>query len=77
MAMAAEKTITAKTQQLKHKYQINFAQALSKMKHRIVRLVLHAGNDIQLFIERTIAYVSKTIEAVREGRSTPTGCQAV
>ena len=71
MAMAAEKTITAKTKHLKHQYQINFAQALSKMKHRIVRLILHAGDDIQLFIERTIDYVSKTIEAVREGRSTP------
>jgi len=71
MAMAAQKTITAKTKHLKLKYQINFARALSKMKHRIVRLVLHAHDDIQLLIERTIHYVIKTIEAVREGRSTP------
>jgi len=70
MAMAAQKTITAKTKHLKLQYQINFAQALSKMKHRIVRLVLHAHDDI-LLLERTIHYVSKTIEAVREGRSTP------
>ncbi|MBT8438237.1 MAG: hypothetical protein KJO91_00815 [Gammaproteobacteria bacterium] len=69
--MAAQKTITTNTKHHKLKYQINFAQALSKMKHRIVRLVLHAHDDIKLFIERTIHYISKTIEAVREGRSTP------
>lgn len=71
MAMAAQKTITTNTKHHKLKYQINFAQALSKMKHRIVHLVLNAHDDIKLFIERTIRYVSKTIEAVREGRSTP------
>jgi hypothetical protein len=71
MAMAAQKITARETRQLKLKYQINFAQALSKMKHRIVRLVLNAHDDIKLLIERTIRYVSKTIEAVREGRSTP------
>ena len=72
MAMAAQKTITTKTKHLKLKYQINFAQAISKMKHRIVCLILHAHSDIKLLlIERTIRYVSKTIEAVREGRSVP------
>jgi len=71
MAMAAQKTITTNTKHLKLKYQINFAQALSKMKHKIVRLVLHAHDDIKLFIQQTVHYVSKTIEAVREGRSTP------
>ena len=69
--MAAQKITARETRQLKLKYQINFAQALSKMKHRIVRLVLNAHDDIKLLIERTIRYVSKTIEAVREGRSTP------
>jgi len=71
MALAAQKIITTKTKHLKLKYQINFAQALSKMKHRIVCLILHAHSDIKLLIERTIHYVSKTSEAVREGRSTP------
>ena len=71
ITMAAQKTITTKTKHLKLKYQTNFAQALSKMKHRIVRLVLHTNSDIDQFIERTIHYVSTTIEAVREQRSTP------
>jgi len=71
MAMAAQKITVRETQHLKLNYQINFAQALSKMKHTIVHLVLHAHSDIKLLIERTIRYISKTIEAVREGRSTP------
>ena len=32
---------------------------------------MHAHSDIKLLIERTIRYVSKTIESVRDGRSTP------
>jgi len=71
MAMEAQKITVRETQHLKLNYQINFAQALSKMKHTIVHLVLHAHSGIKLLIERTIRYISKTIEAVREGRSTP------
>jgi len=41
------------------------------MKHRIVCLILHAQSNITLLIEHTIRYVSKTIEAIREGRSAP------
>ena len=71
LAMAAKKTITEKTKHRKLHYQINFAQAISKMKHRIVYLVLHAHSDLLLLIERTISYISKTIESVRQGRSAP------
>lgn len=71
MAMAAQKIITTKTKVLKLKYQINFAQAISKMKHKMVYLIVHAHSDIKLLIERTIRYISKTIEAVRDGRSAP------
>lgn len=71
IVMAADKTIIRKTKHRKLKYQINFAQALSKMKHRIVSLLLQAASDIKQRIERTIHYLSQTIEAVREGRSAP------
>ncbi len=71
MAMAAQKTITEKTKHLKLKYQVNFAQALSKMKHKMVYLILHAHNDIKQLIQQTIRYVCHTVEAVRKGRSTP------
>ena len=71
MVMAAQKTITKKTKHLKLKYQVNFAQALSKMKHKMVYLIRHAHNGIKWLIEQTIYYVSHTIEAVRGGRSAP------
>ncbi len=71
MAMEARKTIAKTTKKLKLKYQINFAQALSKMKHVIVRLILHARSNIELLIKQTISYLSKTFEAVRAGRSAP------
>jgi hypothetical protein len=71
MAMAAQKTATNETKHLKFEYQINFSQALSKMKHRMVTLILQANSDISLFIYRTINYISKTIEVIRNGRSVP------
>ncbi len=71
MAMAAQKSINSKTNQLKGLYQINFAQALSKMKHRIIYLIIHAHDNIKAFIERTQNYLSLTCESVRPGRATP------
>ena len=71
MAMAAQKRIEKKIQHQQLNYQINFAQAVSKMKHRIVYLIRQAHSDITLFIKRTILYISQTIEAVRDGRSVP------
>ncbi|MFK5914045.1 MAG: transposase [Woeseiaceae bacterium] len=71
MAIAAQKTADKVTKKLKLKYQINFAQTLSKMKHRIVQLILQANNDIILLVYRMIRYISKTIESVRDGRAAP------
>ncbi|MGB5676920.1 MAG: transposase [Gammaproteobacteria bacterium] len=71
MALGAQQITAKKTKHLKRNYQINFTQALSKMKHRIVHLVLHAHTDISLLIERTLRYISRTVEAVRKGRSAP------
>ena len=66
-----QKTASKRTGHCRRIYQINFSQALSKMKHRIVRLILHSSQGIAPFIRRTVHYISKTIEAVRGGRSTP------
>jgi len=71
MAMAAQKITTKKTKHRTLKYQINFAQALSKMKHRIVCLILQANADCLELIKQTINYISTTIESVRPGRSVP------
>jgi hypothetical protein len=71
MAMATQKVITDNTKHRKLDYQINFAQALSKMKHRIVVMILRAQDDIECLVKRTIDYLSKTHESVRCGRSAP------
>ncbi len=67
--MASEKIIIKNTQHRKLNYQINFAQALSKMKHRIVCLILQTHDDISWLIKQTIRYLSTTTEPVREGRA--------
>ncbi len=68
MAMAAQKIISVQTKKSKLPYKINFAQALSKMKHRIIFLILHTHEKCKVFIERTIHYLSQTCESVRPGR---------
>ncbi len=71
MVMAAQKTVSSKTKHLKYRYQINFSQALSKMKHRMIFLILHSHDNIKILIERTLRYFCKTIESVRTGRIAP------
>jgi hypothetical protein len=71
MAMAAENVVAKKTKHRQLKYQINFAQALSKMKHKIVDLILQSRGNISSMIRQTIDYIGNTIEAVRDGRSNP------
>ena len=71
MTMAAQVIVDTKTEHRKLGYQINFAHAASKMKHKIACLILHAGTGIKQLIKQMIGYISKTVEAVREGRSAP------
>ncbi len=71
MAMAAQKGTSQKTNHCRLEYQINFAQALSKMKHRIVELILQSTNNIEGLVKRTVRYISQTAEAVRAGRCAP------
>jgi hypothetical protein len=71
LSMAAQKEVHSKTKNLKLPYQINFAQALSKMKHRIIYLILHAHLNIKMVIEQTLDYLSQTYESVRAGRAAP------
>ncbi len=71
MARAAQHIVIAKHKNRQRIYQVNFAQAVSKMKHQLVCLILHADQDMRQRIEHIIAYISDTVEAVREGRSAP------
>jgi len=70
-AMAAQKKVRVNTRSLKCHYQLNFAQALSKMKHTVVKLILNVHDYFSLNIKRVVHYLSQTIEAVRPGRSVP------
>ena len=67
----AQEMVDKRTKHLRRSYQINHAQALSKMKHRIIRLLRHNKRERKRLIIETASYISKTVEAVRGGRSYP------
>jgi hypothetical protein len=71
MEIQAQKIVDQRTQYLRQKYQINYAQALSKMKHKIITLITCKSDKIVSLIKQTVGYLSRTIEAVRESRSYP------
>ncbi len=71
MEIQAQEIVDKRTQDLKRSYQINFAQALSKMKHRILTIITAKSSEVSILIKQTAEYLSKTIEAVRDGRSYP------
>jgi hypothetical protein len=71
LEIQAQEVVNKRTQYLRRNYQINFAQALSKMKHRIVTIITAKAREVLTLIKQTVEYLSKTIEAVRSGRSYP------
>jgi len=71
MTIQAQEIVDKRVQNLKRYYQVNYAQALSKMKHRIVMILNAKAIDLSRLIENTVEYISKTVEAVRDGRSYP------
>jgi len=71
MVRASQKCVKKKSKKLILDYKVNFAQALSKMKHRLILLLRNMNNDLIQAIRKTMQYISQTTEAVREGRSFP------
>jgi len=53
----------------RHAYQVNFAQALSKMKNTLTELLLLSARKLQGKLEALIDYIACTIEPIRRGRS--------
>ncbi len=49
-------------------YQINFAQALSKMKNTMLQWINLSPLQLRKKVEQFIAYIASTIEPVRKGR---------
>lgn len=71
MEIQAQEIVDKRVRHLKRNYQINYAQALSKMKHRIVMLINTKAIQLSRLIKETVEYISRTVEAVRGGRSYP------
>jgi len=69
LAVPTAEPIALKTQHRKHRYQVNMANLLSKMKDTVV-LLLVRDNPLSL-LTRIWHLMMKTIEPVRQGRSNP------
>jgi len=65
------KGVMKKTKELKREYQVDFSQALSKMKHHLVYMIRYAHEGITSMIRRTIYYIGLTAETIRYGRTAP------
>jgi len=67
MVYESQKIVDKKATTTHHKYKINFAQALSKMKDSVVLLIQNI--DLSDRITRLLIYLPETVEALRLGRS--------
>ena len=68
VANAAQQQIHKTTAHRQHDYQVNFAQALSKMKNTVIQLLLFSVRKLQAKLEALIDYIACTIEPIRSGR---------
>ena len=68
VANAAQQQVGKATAHRRHDYQVNFAQALSKMKNTLLELLLLSARKLQDNLEALINYMACTIEPIRRGR---------
>lgn len=68
VASTTRKQILKKSETLKFVHQINFAQALSKMKNTIVLLFKRSMEKVSAIVEKMRTLFIQTTEAVRPGR---------
>jgi len=68
LANAAQAQVDKTTAHRKLGYQVNFAQAVSKMKNTIVELLIISSQHLQNRLKALIDYIACTIEPIREGR---------
>jgi hypothetical protein len=71
MVLEAQRKVSKNTAHRQHRYQVNFAYALSTMKHQLVLLIVNARYNINARIDRCIHLISQCYEAVRPGRQYP------
>lgn len=65
----AQQQVDKETHHRKYDYQVNFAQALSKMKDTVIELIWLAAAQLQGRIKTLIEYIACSIEPIRGGRS--------
>ncbi len=70
-ANAAQEQVDQAIQGRKYDYQVNFAQAVSKMKNTLVELLMLSGSFLHMKLKVLIDYIACTIEPIRKGRSNP------
>jgi Transposase DDE domain len=68
VANAAQQLVDKATGHRKHEYQVNFAQALSKMKNTLIELLLFSARKLKRKLEALIDYIALTVEPIRRGR---------
>lgn len=71
IASTTKRAIQLKSAPLKFTHQINFAQALSKMKNTIVLLFKYSAKDVHALAEKIRTIFIQTTEPVRPGRKFP------
>ena len=69
VANSAQKQIDKATAHRKYDYQVNFAQALSKMKNTLMELLRLSTQKLQRRLKALIEHMACTIEPIRKGRS--------
>ena len=71
LGQAAQPLVNEQTHGLKHAYQVNHAQALSRLKAAWVRLFQSSGNTLSQLIDELISIIAACREAIRPDRSYP------
>lgn len=69
LANEAQVQVDKVSENRKYDYQVNFAQAVSKMKNKVVELLMLSALYLQERLEELINYIACTIEPIRKGRS--------
>ena len=68
-ANVAQTQVDKTTAHRKLNYQVNFAQAVSKMKNTVLELLLISGHYLKSRLDAIVDYIACTIEPIRPGRS--------
>jgi len=71
IASTTRNEIIKKSEKLKHVHQINFAQALSKMKDTIVLLFIRSRKKVSILVDKIRIIFILTTESVRPNRKFP------